>query len=202
MAQRQGARGRPRGFDRDAALRQAMTLFWERGYEATSVSDLTTAMGIRPASLYAAFGDKKTLFEEAVALFGQQPQGTFIAAALREAPTAREAFERLLRDAAVHYAGGPHPPGCLVITAATNVTAEDEEIATFLRDRRTANKTAFRDRLQAAQDAGELPPTADPTTLAAYFAAVLQGMSQQARDGADEPELTRIADQAMAAWPH
>lgn len=178
-----------------------MALFWERGYEATSISDLTAAMGIRPASLYAAFGDKKTLFKEVVAFYGQQPQGTFGAAALREEPTARQAFERLLRDTAAHCADTTHPPGCLVISAATNVTAEDDEIATFLRDRRTANKTAFRDRLQAAQATGELPPTADPNTLASYFAAVVQGMSQQARDGADKAELTQIAAQAMTTWP-
>ncbi|GGU94156.1 TetR family transcriptional regulator [Actinomadura cremea] len=201
MAERRTVRGRPRGFDRDAALGQAMTLFWERGYGGTSVSDLTGAMGIRPASLYAAFGDKKTLFKEVVHAYGRSPQGTFAAAALHEEPTARRAFARLLRDAAARYAGAAHPPGCLVISAATNLPAGDEEIAAFLRERRDANKAAFRERLEAARDAGELPAAADPNALAGYFAAVVQGMSQQARDGAGEAELARIADCAMAAWP-
>ncbi|MEV5828891.1 TetR/AcrR family transcriptional regulator [Spirillospora sp. NPDC052242] len=201
MTERRTARGRPRGFDRDEALRRAMTLFWERGYEATSVSDLTAAMGIRPASLYAAFGDKKSLFKEVVDVYGRSPAGTFMTAALREEPTARAAFARLLRDAAVHQCDTAHPPGCLVISAATNVTAEDEEIAAFLRGMREANKATFRDRLHAARDAGELPPDADPDGLADYFAAVVQGMSQQARDGATEADLSRIAAHAMAVWP-
>ncbi|WP_026405211.1 TetR/AcrR family transcriptional regulator [Actinomadura rifamycini] len=202
MAERRTTRGRPRGFDRDEALRRALALFWERGYEATSVSDLTAAMGIRPASLYAAFGDKKSLFKEVVDAYGRLPAGTYMAAALREEPTARAAFARMLRDAAVHQSGtAAHPPGCLVITAATNVTAEDEEIAGFLRGMRDANKVKFRDRLRAARDAGELPADADCDGLADYFAAVVQGMSQQARDGATEADLSRIADHAMNAWP-
>ncbi|MFD0905249.1 TetR/AcrR family transcriptional regulator [Actinomadura sediminis] len=201
MAERRTVRGRPRGFDRDEALGRALTLFWERGYEATSVSDLTAAMGIRPASLYAAFGDKKSLFKEVVDAYGRTPAGTYMAAALREEPTARAAFARMLRDAAVHQSGTAHPPGCLVISAATNVTAGDEEIAAFLRGMREANKARFRDRLRAARDAGELPADADTDGLADYFAAIVQGMSQQARDGATEAELARIADRAMAAWP-
>src|SRR3954468_13291061 len=90
-----GTRGRPRTFDRDAALAEATRLFWERGYEATSVSELTEAMGIRPGSLYAAFGDKGSLFKEVVHAYGRSPAGAFVGAALQEEPTAYRAFARI-----------------------------------------------------------------------------------------------------------
>ncbi|MEU5992141.1 TetR/AcrR family transcriptional regulator [Spirillospora sp. NPDC047418] len=195
------ARGRPRTFDRDAALTAAVHLFWDRGYEATSIGELTEAMGIRPASLYAAFGDKKALFREAAEAYGRSRDGSFVASALAEEPTARRAFTRILHEAAAIYPDPSHPPGCLVISAATNVTPQDAEIATFLRDVRNANLERFESRLRAAQADGELPATADPKALAHYFAAIMQGMSQQARDGATHKALTDIADQAMRTWP-
>ncbi|MGR7002108.1 TetR/AcrR family transcriptional regulator [Yinghuangia aomiensis] len=119
----------------DAATR----LFWERGYEATSIGDLTRAMGIKPGSLYAAFGDKKALFKEAVQAYGASPVGAFMAAALDEEPTACGAMARILREAAANYCDPVHPTGCLTISAATNVTEADDEIAAYLRDLRNAN---------------------------------------------------------------
>ncbi len=197
----QAARGRPRTFDRDAALAAATRLFWERGYEATSLNELTEAMGIRPGSLYAAFGDKKALFKEVVHAYTRSPVGAFVGVALREEATAHRAFARILREAATINPDPAHPAGCLTISAATNVTVQDTEVAAFLRDLRNANLAVFQDRLRAAQRDGELPPSADPRALAGYFAAVIQGMSQRARDGADAAELTQIADLALAAWP-
>jgi AcrR family transcriptional regulator len=194
-------RGRPRAFDRGAALRTATRLFWERGYEATSIGELTEAMGIRPASLYAAFGDKKSLFQEVVRSYGRSPVGAFMEVALQEEPTAYGAFARILREAAVIYPDPSHPAGCLTICAATNVTRQDAEIEAYLRDLRNQNLASFEARLQRAQDAGELPPTADPRSLAAYFAAVIQGMSQRSRDGATAAELTETAELALRAWP-
>ncbi|WP_369182656.1 TetR/AcrR family transcriptional regulator [Streptomyces sp. Y1] len=198
---RPARRGRPPAFDRAEALTAATRLFWERGYEATSVADLTAAMGIRPGSLYAAFGDKRALFEEVVREYGRSPAGAFLGAALAEEPTARATFARMLRDAAAVYADPGHPAGCLVISAATNVSAQDAEVQTHLRDLRNANLQVFEARLHAAQRDGELPPEADPPALARYFAAVIQGMSQQARDGATAAELARTAELALRAWP-
>ena len=195
------ARGRPRTFDRDTALAQATRLFWERGYGATSVGELTAAMGIRPASLYAAFGDKKSLFEEVVAAHNRTTAGSFIDAALTEESTARDTFARILRDAAEIYADPSHPAGCMIINAAVNVTPQDTEIAERLREIRNANLAAFETRLAAGRDAGELPPDTDTRVLARYFAAVLQGMSQQARDGATARELGEVAEQALRTWP-
>ncbi|MFI6347803.1 TetR/AcrR family transcriptional regulator [Streptomyces sp. NPDC050560] len=196
-----GRRGRPRAFDRDTALEAAKLLFWERGYEATSVGDLTDAMGIRPGSLYAAFGDKKSLFKEAVRSYGRSRVGALMARALDEEPTARGAFERILREAAVAYCDPGHPAGCLTISAATNISEQDEEVGQFLREIRNGNLTTFESRLSAAVAGGELPPSADPPALAAYFAAIIQGMSQRSRDGATEQELTETARMAMLAWP-
>ncbi|MFG2693483.1 TetR/AcrR family transcriptional regulator [Kitasatospora sp. NPDC048407] len=194
-------RGRPPAFDRAAVLAAATRLFWERGYQATSVGELTGAMGIKPGSLYAAFGDKESLFREVVRAYQQSPAGEFVGLAFAEEPTVRAAFARILREAARVYSDPEHPAGCLVISAATNVAAQDDEVAVFLRELRAANLAAFEERLSSAQRLGELPPGAEPAALARYFGAVLQGMSQRSRDGADTAELAATAELAMAAWP-
>lgn len=201
MTGRDVKRGRPPAFDRTTALTAATRLFWEHGYEATSIGELTRAMGIKPGSLYAAFGDKKSLFKEVVHTYGRSPVGAFIGTALDEEPTARGAFRRILHEAAAVYPDPAHPPGCLTISAATNVTVQDAEVAAFLRDLRNANLAVFEAHLKTAQQQGELPGSVDPRALAAYFAAVIQGMSQRARDGATTTELTETAELALAAWP-
>jgi AcrR family transcriptional regulator len=194
-------RGRPRAFDHDAALAAATRLFWERGYAATSIGELTEAMGIRPASLYGAFGDKKALFKQVVRDYGRTPAGAFMGRALDQESTAYGAFARILREAAAIYPDPSHPAGCLTISAATNVTAQDAEIEAFLRDLREANLAVFTARLEKARRDGELPAGAEPRALAGYFAAVIQGMSQRARDGATAAELADVARLALTAWP-
>lgn len=141
-----GQRGRPRSFDRDAALDKAMLAFWERGYEATSIADLTASLGISAPSLYAAFGDKRTLFGEVVAVYGGR-YGDFASVALAEEPTARAAVHRILREAAEVYTDPAHPRGCMVISAAINTTSD--EVAQALRERRNANLEMFESRIRA-----------------------------------------------------
>lgn len=184
-------RGRPRSFDRDRALDVAMHEFWMRGFDAVSVADLTATMGITPPSLYAAFGDKKTLFREVVERY-QRTYGAFFANALAAEPTARDGVHRALREAAAEYTSPAHPPGCLVIGAAVNTTAESADIAELLRHLRAANEDALRRRIEA--DGG-------PPRLALLIGVVLQGMSQHARDGATTGDLLEVADAAMIAWP-
>ncbi|MCT7353839.1 TetR/AcrR family transcriptional regulator [Streptomyces sp. 15-116A] len=191
-------RGRPRSFDRETALEKALLAFWEHGYEATSVSDLTRAMGIGAPSMYAAFGDKRALFDEVVRVYGVR-HGSFVDRALAEEPTARAAVGRILREAATAYTEPGRPAGCLVVHAAANCS--DAEVERSLRERREANIAAFEHRIRADITAGVLPEDADAAALARYAGAMIQGMSQQARDGARREELEALAEIAMSVWP-
>jgi TetR/AcrR family transcriptional regulator, copper-responsive repressor len=197
MAPRQG---RPREFDKDAALERALLLFWQHGYESTSVAELTRAMGVNPPSMYAAFGGKRRLFTAAVERY-QAGHGAFAGRALAKEPTAREAVARLLREAAVEYTDPSHPPGCLVITAATNCSEQSAEVQAELRDHRKATQQAIEDRIADGVAAGELPAGVNARRLARFYAATVQGMSQQACDGASAAALREIAELAMMAWP-
>ncbi|MEW2509534.1 TetR/AcrR family transcriptional regulator [Streptomyces sp. NPDC046870] len=192
-------RGRPRSFDRATALEKALMAFWERGYEATSVSDLTRLMGIGAPSLYAAFGDKRTLFDEVVRVYAGS-HGAFTDRALVEEPTARAGVARMLREAAAEYTDPAHPHGCLIVHAATNCTSP--EVAALLRDMRNANIAAIEARIRADIAAGLLPDGTDAAALARHTGAMIQGMSQQARDGARREELEALAEIAMTIWPH
>ncbi|MFD9985165.1 TetR/AcrR family transcriptional regulator [Streptomyces massasporeus] len=191
-------RGRPRSFDRETALEKALLAFWEHGYEATSVSDLTRVMDIGAPSLYAAFGDKRSLFEEVVRVYGTR-YGSFTDRALAEEPTARAAVERTLREAATAYTEPGHPHGCLVVHAAANCS--NPEVEQSLRDRRNANIAAFESRIRADVTTGVLPPATDAAALARHTGAMIQGMSQQARDGASREELEAVAEIALSIWP-
>ncbi|MFB8246492.1 TetR/AcrR family transcriptional regulator [Streptomyces sp. NPDC055952] len=191
-------RGRPRSFDRETALEKALLAFWEHGYEATSVSDLTRVMDIGAPSLYAAFGDKRSLFDEVVQVYGAR-YGSFADRALAEEPTARAAVERTLREAAAAYTEPGRPHGCLVVHAAANCSTP--EVEQSLRARRNANIAAFERRIGADVAAGTLPAHTDAAALARHTGAMIQGMSQQARDGASREELEAVADIAMTVWP-
>ncbi len=190
-------RGRPRSFDRDAVLRRAMEVFWARGYEGTSVADLTAAMGINSPSLYAAFGCKEQLFREAVALYAKS---SATSRALSEAPTARDMVERMLRDNVAGYANPGNPPGCMVVLSALIGTPETKPVRDYLADCRREGLAQLKQRLDQGVADGDLPEGTDTARLAAYYAAVLNGLSIAARDGASRRELDGIVDLAMATW--
>lgn len=192
-------RGRPRSFDRSAALRRAMEVFWAKGYDGASLSDLTTAMAIGSPSLYAAFGSKEALFREAVELYGAT-EGTEIWTALPEAPTAREAIERFLHATAEAFTRPDKPAGCLIVLGAVHANDANANVCRELRQHRADNVAALRDRLERAVGEGELPRDFDCQAVASFYATVQQGMSIQARDGAARETLLAIAACAMAAW--
>lgn len=192
-------RGRPRAFDRNVALRTAMEVFWERGYEGTSVSDLTGALGINRPSLYAAFGCKEALFREAVELYNRV-EGAATEAAMRNAPTARGAVEAMLRNNAAAYVHPANPPGCMVVLSAAIGTPETSEVRAFLAGIRRQAEEALRDRIARGVADGELPPGTDAASLAGFYGTLLSGLSIQARDGATAQSLERIIDHAIAVW--
>lgn len=178
-------------------------VFWKHGYDATSVAQLTEAMGIGVPSMYAAFGDKRALFEEAL-LHYMKTYGTFMGRLFDEQfekPSVRAAIAQLLREAAAMFTSSDHPRGCLLITAATNCAPESATIAKRLRDLRRSTVQALEARISGAIARGELPADADARALALYVSTVLQGLSAQARDGATRAELEAIVDTAMRAWP-
>jgi AcrR family transcriptional regulator len=180
--------GRPREFDRALALRCAMRAFWEYGgYERTSISQLTEAMGISSPSLYAAFGSKRELYDEAVELYAQRP-ATPLTLALTEG-TAYEFARRLMDAAIVDCTKRGQPKGCLVNTDPVLVGRRDDGRAVIAR------------RLAQAIDDGDLPASADPEALAEYLIIVINGLSTRARDGVTRPELRAVAATVMAAWP-
>jgi AcrR family transcriptional regulator len=191
-------RGRPREFDREQALRRAMELFWERGYEGASVNELTAAMGISSPSLYAAFGSKEVLFREAVSLYAGV-EGALTERALAKGPTAREGVDRMLRENAREYTDPQTPTGCMLVLGATAWT-ENERVRQFVSDYRRESHEALRARIERGVADGDVPPKADVNALTAFYATVLEGLSIQARDGAARKELNAIVDSAMAAW--
>ncbi|ORB65071.1 TetR/AcrR family transcriptional regulator [Mycolicibacterium tusciae] len=192
-------RGRPRAFDRDEALRRAMEVFWEHGYEATSMSHLTAAMGISSPSLYAAFGSKEELFREAVAFYNDT-LGATAAAELRERPTAREAISAVLRHHAVVFCDPDNPRGCMIVLAATTSGDDTRSVHEYLAQWRMALETDFRERVKRGIAEGDVPAGADAAAIAAFYNTVNHGMAIQARDGADEKKLSSIAEGAIAAW--
>ncbi|GAA1237831.1 TetR/AcrR family transcriptional regulator [Pseudonocardia alaniniphila] len=194
-------RGRPRGFDRAEALHRAMEVFWEHGYDGTSIGELTVAMGIRPPSLYAAFGSKEALFREAVALYEEQ-EGDPTLRAMCDAPTAAAGVEALLRANVLAYTDPDKPTGCMIVLAATTYTPSTAGIRDFLAEQRRAATAAVRDRLAKGQADGDVPPGADIDALAAYVSTVQFGMSLQARDGATREELSAVVNRAMVAVEH
>jgi AcrR family transcriptional regulator len=195
-----GTRGRPRLFDRDVALRKAVEVFWERGYEGTSIKDLTEAMNIAPPSIYACFGSKEGLFREAMELYtateGQVPR-----IPLREELTTREAIHAMLRAAAdvITLPGLPH--GCMLVLGAPTGAVENHAVRAYLAEGRRAQRDEIRERLARGVAEGDLLASDERLdAMARYFATIVQGLSVQARDGATREDLETVIACAMAAW--
>lgn len=191
--------GRPRSFDRAAALRRAMMVFWTRGYDGASLPELTSAMGIHSPSLYAAFGSKEGLFREALDLYGES-EGSGLWDAISVAPSAREAIAELLRSSAAAFTRPQRPAGCMIALGELQATDANADVRRDLRRRRERGVAILRRRLERAVRDGELAARTDCEAVASFYATVQHGMSIRARDGASRDDLVAVGDSAMAAW--
>jgi AcrR family transcriptional regulator len=191
--------GRPREFNVDKALDRALKVFWRKGYEGTSLPDLTKAMGINRPSLYAAFGNKEALFRKTIDRYLEGPAG-YMRAALRQ-PTARGVVEHMLRGSIDLLTDSRNPRGCFIVQAALVCGAAADCVRRELAKRRDAGVTALRERFERAVAEGDLPPESNSADLARYIATVMHGMSVQAASGAQRSELERVAKIALRAWP-
>ncbi|MGV2068076.1 TetR/AcrR family transcriptional regulator [Agrobacterium sp. 22-226-1] len=194
------SRGRPREFDRQAALAAATRLFWIRGYEATSISDLTDAMGIGTKSLYAAFVSKDALYAEALQYYYTTYEG-LVWTRFRAASTARDAALAFLQDSAIAMTGGDCdlPHGCMA-TLATVGSEGHPELGELMRKTRAGGFDLLKARFDRAKHDGDLKATADTTKLARFVQTVQSGMAIRARDGADRAELHAVAEIALSGW--
>src|SRR6267143_796599 len=191
--------GRPRAFDPDAALERAMHVFWGKGYEGASLSDLTRAMRINRPSLYAAFGKKEQLFRKVLDRYMDGPVAYFGKALA--APKARDVVEEIFLGTARMADDARIPAGCLMVQGALACGDAAGSVRREVAKRRAASEAALRHRLQRAKREGDLPKNADPAELARYVMTVVRGMAVQSAGGASRDQLRRIAQMALRAWP-
>jgi len=191
--------GRPRSFDVNKALDRALYVFWRKGYEGTSLSDLTKAMGINRPSLYATFGDKEALFRKVLERYRDGP-AAYTGEALNET-TARAVVERLLRGAADLTTAPRNPGGCLTVQGALACGEAADSIRQELTAYRAAGEAAIRRRLEHAKSNGDLPADIDSADLARYVATIVYGIAVQAAGGASRGKLQRVIEMALRTLP-
>jgi len=191
--------GRNREFDVDQALDAALCVFWRKGYEGTSYTDLTQATGVERPALYSAFGNKEALFRRVLAHYYEHFQDFFPAAL--ELPTSREVVAHIFRSAAELHTRYPDRKGCLYVHGALAGSDDAEPIRLALIDARSDGEAWLRDRFERAKQGGDLPETANCAALAAFVMAVLHGMAVQAKAGISRDMLEAVAEQALSTWP-
>ena len=190
-----GKTGRPISFDKNAALEAAMLLFWERGYEGTSMADLTQAMGLNPSSIYAAFGDKHALFELAVKRY-MEMRAQYAGKALEE-PTL-EKVVRALFDNTVEFLTTPgHPPTCMTLAGAVGCSLDASPARDLMTEIRKQNQVVLRQRLLRARKSGELSKDINLDDYTRYLSTIIAGLSIQAANGSTKAELNRTAQMAL-----
>ncbi|AMA57640.1 TetR/AcrR family transcriptional regulator [Bradyrhizobium sp. CCGE-LA001] len=189
--------GRPREFDAETALDQAMEVFWRHGYEGATIAQLTEAMGINPPSLYACFGNKEGLLKAALDRYTKL-RGVWMDEVVA-APTARAVAERMLMGIADKQTDPANPPGCLLVQGGIACGSGSENVPFELAARRAQNEDQLRDRFVRAKAEGDLKPSSDPAALARYVSAVAVGMGVMASSGADREALRQVASVAVQA---
>jgi AcrR family transcriptional regulator len=191
--------GRPRGFDLDQALERAVEVFWRQGYEGASLSDLTAAMGINKTSMYAAFGNKRELFDKALARYAR----VYLAYA-REAfdqPTARQVAEVFLRENVKAITTPGKPAGCFSVLGGLSCGSQNADVCATLAAFRKGGELAMRDRFRRAVQEDDLAADEDPDQLARFLMAVSEGLAVHASAGASRAELANVAEIALRAFP-
>lgn len=192
------SRGRPRVFDMDEALEKALKIFWERGYEGTSIAELTETLGVNKPSLYAAFGNKEELFYKALMRYASGPVA-FVNEVLNE-PTASKVAESFLVKAAEFLTDPQHPKGCMIVQGALSSGESAELVRNILINSRRLYENKLAERFAKAIVDGDLSSDANPKCLAKYLATLHQGMSVQATSGATKEELLDVAKIALKVW--
>jgi len=190
-----GKTGRPIGFDRDAALEAAMLLFWQRGYEGTSMADLTHAMGLNPSSIYAAFGDKHTLFQLVVKRY-MELRAQYAVRALEE-PTLERFIRALFENTVAFLATPGHPPTCMTLAGAVGCSLDATPARDLMTAIRKQNQVALKERLLKARKSGELSKEINVDDYARYLSTIVAGLSIQAANGSTKAELSRTAQMAL-----
>jgi AcrR family transcriptional regulator len=191
--------GRPLGFAESEALEAAMRVFWEKGYEGSTLADLTEAMGINRSSMYATFGDKETLFRLAFARYAEGP-AAYAREALKQ-PTARAVVEELLRGALEMLTDPSHPRGCLSVQGALACGSYAEPMKQAMIEWRRQGESEIQKRLQRARRDGDLDKDVDPGDLARYVSTLLTGLAVQAANGSTKAEMTRVVDMVLRSLP-
>jgi AcrR family transcriptional regulator len=192
-------KGRPREFCTEAALAAALRVFWSKGYEGASLTDLTEAMGITRPSLYAAFGNKESLFRQALDLY-EREKLAYIQTAL-EAPTARQVAEQLLRGALDTMCSDCEPKGCLRVISSLACGTEAESVRQEVIARRVSSQRAVIERFERAKGEGDLPANVSAEDLATYLSTLLQGIAVQAGAGVPREQLDRLVETSLTLWP-
>lgn len=197
-----GERGRPRSFERETVLDNALKVFWEHGFQSTSLADLTAATGLNKPSLYAAFGDKEALYLQALERYvhSEIAQRLQLLDAHEDARTALAVF---LRSMAALFTDAQQPGGCFIIngTADQGGTTMPAQIETALQQALQAGEEKLRERLRRAQRAGQLGADVKPADLASVFATLLAGMAVLAKSGARRARLNAVIATALQGWP-
>ncbi len=195
-------RGRPRSFDTDVALDRAVEVFWKHGFQDASMHELTEAMGLSKPSLYAAFGDKESLYLKTLARYVERLVERH-AAVLNDEPDGRRAVEGFLRSLAEMVADPALPGGCFIINGSADCGGSTipASVELALREALQGSEKMILARLERAWSEGELPADARPASLAALFGAIIAGLAVMAKSGAASAKLETVIDAAMAAWP-
>ena len=193
------AKGRPRAFDTEQALENAMMTFWKKGYQATSLDELTTSMGITRSSMYAAFGDKEQLFLKTIDFY-QQRFSQRIGLALSEDIDTKSAIALMLQRTLELHTDPALPRGCFIVNSTLECCAWSDFLQRKFAEHYALTESAIYERLRQGQLKGEVSAEIDIRSLAQFYNGVSQGIAVLAKAQGDPVVIRNIAEMAMQVW--